>query len=284
MDGVPIASIDGLVSGLLFSGARSRSELPLLACIHGGGCNGRYFDLKGSSMLAASLARGFSVLLVNRPGYGGNRPAAGANPIADTAPLIKTFIEQCRVEHVPEAAGVAIVGHSIGGAIALTIAAQRGDWPLRSVAVSGIGDEPPFRVSALEGVEGDAIEAPQELSDALFYDPERALKWQAVLALRAVAEPWLVPELTEVISRWPREWRTCALDIDVPIHLRLAEHERIWTTGAGVVARMAAAFERSPCVDAALLLGGGHLYDATVNAPVLFDSQLEFIALSARKT
>ncbi len=276
-----LTSDDGLVSGVLVEPESADDRLPFLACIHGGGCNGRYFDLKGSSLAKAAHGRGFTTLLLNRPGYGGNRALPGPFPIMETAPLIREFIERCRSEHAPNSIGAALIGHSIGGAIALTIAAERGDWPMRSVAVSGIGDQSPPHFRSLSGAEGETIEPPSELGDALFFDPERSLKWQPLASLRAAAEPWLVSELNEVLDRWPFEWREVAARIDIPVHFRLAEHERVWIGGPAVVQRMAAAFERSPRVDAAILPGGGHLFEASRGGPEFIAGQLDFIAASA---
>ena len=63
----------------------------------------------------------------------------------------------------------------------------------------------------------------------------------------------------------------------MPVHLRLAEHEKIWETGPNVVFRMAARLEQAPLVDAALLPEGGHLYELHVRGLELIASQLDFV-------
>jgi hypothetical protein len=65
--------------------------------------------------------------------------------------------------------------------------------------------------------------------------------------------------------------------VDIPVHLRLAEHERIWETGEDVVERMASALAAAPVVDSALLPRGGHLYEATAEGPKFVQSQLDFL-------
>jgi pimeloyl-ACP methyl ester carboxylesterase len=95
--------------------------------------------------------------------------------------------------------------------------------------------------------------------------------------LRAAAEDWLVAEVREVVERWPRRWRNLAAQVDVPVHLRLAEHDRVWASSPAVVARMASAFLNAPQVDAELLPGGGHLYEATKLGPTFIAAQLDFI-------
>jgi pimeloyl-ACP methyl ester carboxylesterase len=269
---------DGFVSGSLHAG-RAAPSAPLLVCIHGGGCNRRYFDLRGCSVRALAEERGFAVLLVDRPGYAGNSPLpSSARPIADGAAVIRDFINQVRKDHRPESHTVALLGHSIGAAIAIGIAAAPEPLPLRAIAVSGIGDQPPQAMLDVElAPDAVRIPPPPELTERLFHDPERILKWQSVASLRRVAEDWLVAEIDEVIRIWPAEWRQTAAKVTVPVHLRLAEAERIWTSGSIVVKRMAAAFEAAPEIDAELLPEGGHLYEATARGPELVRSQLDFL-------
>jgi hypothetical protein len=121
------------------------------------------------------------------------------------------------------------------------------------------------------------------LTESLFHDPERTLEWRALASLRAAAEDWLVAEVREVVERWPLRWRDLAARVDIPVHLRLAEHERIWASSPAVVARMASAFSRAPQVDAALLPAGGHLYEATKFGPGFVAAQLDFIERHASR-
>lgn len=274
------AMSNGVVSGRLFRPAIER-RLPLLVCIHGGGSNGRYFELKGRSLAASAVARGFPTLLLNRPGHGGNPPLADKAPIAASVPLIRHFVDEVRGDAGLAGFGVALIGHSIGGAVALRLAAARGDWPLVGLAVSGIGDVSPPAITAMPpggGGGGEAFAPSPAFSEALFHDPDRLLNWKALASLRAATEPWLAGEVAEIVFCWPSEWPTVAARINAPVHLRLAEHERIWGTGEVAVARMAAALGSSSRVDAALLRGGGHLYEAYRDGPALIAAQLDFLA------
>jgi pimeloyl-ACP methyl ester carboxylesterase len=250
----------------------------LLACIHGGGSNGRYFQLKGRSLAAIAADRGFSVLLIDRPGHAGNPAPDGPNPIAGSIPAVRHFVDEVRAGHVLEDGGIAVIGHSIGGAVALGLAASRGDWPLVGIAVSGIGDVSPPAVRAMP-LPPDVVEfvPPPAFAEALFHDPDRALDWKALASLRAATEPWLTREIAEIVFDWPEQWPSVARAIDVPVHLRLAEHDRIWDTGETAVARMAAALAHAPRVDARLLLRGGHLFEAYREGRSLIEAQLDFL-------
>lgn len=280
-NGTHLRSADGRVSGRLIA-TRANRDLPLLVCIHGGGSNGRYFQLRGRSLSDMATERGFRVLLVDRPGHGSEPALAGSAPIAGSITVIRHFVDEIRAGWAGEDRGVAVIGHSIGGAIALQLAATRGDWPLSGIAVSGIGDVSSASVKAMP-LPPDAFvfTPPPAFAEALFHDPDRTLDWKALAALRAATEPWLTREIAEIVNDWPERWSSVARSIDVPVHLRLAEHDRIWETGATAVARMAAALERAPHVDAALLMGGGHLYEAYRAGPALIEAQLDFLGACA---
>jgi pimeloyl-ACP methyl ester carboxylesterase len=270
-----VRSSDGFVSGRLIEPSRVARE-NLLVCIHGGGCNSNYFDLAGCSMADEASARGYQILLIDRPGYGGNPAAPSDRPIADTAPLILRFIEECRAS-LPAARGVSLVGHSIGGAIALTLASRRGDWPLAGVAISGIGDRPEPAIRDIRLPRGsDKVDPPAVLTEALFYAGGEPLSWKAIASLRKAAELWLIAEVNDVMEAWPGDWPEVARAVRVPVHLRLAEHERIWSSGRDVVERLAGSLCNA-AVDADLLRGGGHLYEVSKRGPELLRAQLDFL-------
>lgn len=277
MSGVLLWSKDRTVSGWLSAGDADPAR-PLLVCIHGGGCNRDYFDLKGCSMLAAARARGFAVLRVNRPGYAGTPIPTGTRPIATTPALIRRFVDAVRAEHAPATNGVALIGHSIGGAIALRLAGEEADWPLRAVAVSGIGDRvAPDMASVSVDRGATRVDAPQGLDALLFENGGRPLSWRALASLRRAAEPWLVSEVFEIVEDWPKQWPAVARAVHIPVQVRLAEYERLWQTGQPAVDRVRAALTNAPMVDAAQLPEGGHLYEVCRRGPELIEAQLDFI-------
>jgi pimeloyl-ACP methyl ester carboxylesterase len=78
------------------------------------------------------------VLNVQRPGYGGNPIPTVASPIGSSVALITDLI--ARVYHTQtDEQGVILVGHSIGAAIALAIAAQSDRQSFPVLAVSALG-------------------------------------------------------------------------------------------------------------------------------------------------
>lgn len=84
---------------------------------------------------------GYNVLNVARIGYGGNAISKSSTPLFDAAPLYAGFINQVYKENHGGKGGVIIIGHSLGAATSLIIAALEGDnIPL--IGVSALGCVP----------------------------------------------------------------------------------------------------------------------------------------------
>src|SRR3546814_13490702 len=62
--------------------------------------------------------------------------------------LLQAAIGQVWRERDLDAAGIVLVGHSIGSAVALYIAANTPDWPLLGVSFSGMALSPPPGIPA----------------------------------------------------------------------------------------------------------------------------------------
>lgn len=274
MERIGVRAPNGLVSGTLIG--RSVAGRGLIVCIHGGGCHSAYFEMTRPSIVELAVALEYEVLLVDRPGVAGNEPLVGSRPIADSIAPIRDFIGQVSATYVP-GLPVGLVGHSIGGAIALTLAAEPRGWRLGAVAVSGIGDEPPARVRVWKPDDADFDGSGAVEMAAYLLGAEGTYDWQALLRLRRVAAPWNTRERGEIVQNWPARWQALAPAIDVPVQLRLADGEKIWLTGQAVVDRMAARLVQAPVVDAAVLPGGGHLYELHRRGPELAHEQVTFL-------
>jgi pimeloyl-ACP methyl ester carboxylesterase len=82
---------------------------------------------------------GFDVLNINRAGYGGNPIPETAQPILDSIPLYSDLIKKIYDEESSDQNGIILIGHSLGAAISLSLAAFEGDkLPLLGVSALGI--------------------------------------------------------------------------------------------------------------------------------------------------
>lgn len=245
---------DGLHGRLIRGDGRPMS---LIVCIHGGGCNGRYFDLRSFSFAEAVLGAGHAVLMVDRPGHGTSPPIETETPIYSGSLLLGKLVERavtaCDDAHLP----IALFGHSIGGAVAMHWAAQSPPM-LKCLVTSGIGSRPTEAalvwLGGLDGA-GEVV-----LPHPFFFGPDGTFDWRAPIALRKSGEPWRKDEVDEALLRWPNEFRSVASRIACPTLAILSEHERIWENDEGALKVMRDSFV-SGLGNVEIAAGGGHLYE-----------------------
>lgn len=92
-----------------------------------------------SSIPTEFASEGFDVLNINRAGYGGNPVPDTKTPIFDSIPVLSKLIRKAYEENSGGKGGVIIIGHSLGAATSLIIAALEGDnLPLLGVSALGI--------------------------------------------------------------------------------------------------------------------------------------------------
>jgi pimeloyl-ACP methyl ester carboxylesterase len=261
-----------LSSGRLHAQRWGDPAAPLVVCVHGSGCNSGYFDLAGNSLLAAATERGMPVLLLDRPGHGASGAAPPGSAIDRGAEAVGELLDALYAARADlRERQVALVGHSFGGAVALTFAARNPGVTIAAVCVSGIGDVAnPDYVESRRG----ATASPAAL---WLFGPGSSYDWRGITALRAAADRWRAEEVDEIAGDWPRRWARTVSAVTCPVHFRLAEHERIWDNGPHAIKRITAAFTRSAYVDAGIALDGGHLYEVHLRGPELVGAQLDFI-------
>jgi pimeloyl-ACP methyl ester carboxylesterase len=270
-----VVTADRRVGGTLWGPGDGSTASPLIVCVHGIGSNGQYFNLRGRSLARAATKRGMSVLLIDRPGYGSSM-APGPGPAIDGGiRAIDCLLQAIRdqdldIPHRP----LIVIGHSFGGAIAYAYAATRPVGSVAALCVSGIGDQPsPHYLAALERA---ATHGPSQLSPHWFFGPGTTYDRHGVTALRAATEPQHGNEAQEVAYSWPERWPAIAQKISCPVHVRLAEFERIWEANTIALERIKSRLSNAPDIDAAIAPDGGHLYEAHHRGPELIAAQLDF--------
>jgi pimeloyl-ACP methyl ester carboxylesterase len=258
-----------------------RSGKPLIAALHGGTYNAHYFDVAGSaagSFLDVATAHGYPVVAFNRPGYGASTPLTPAeNTFARHAELLDPAIgmaaEQLGADQV------LLIGHSIGGMIALMIAANGPSFPLIGVSATGMGAviPPGGAAEALGSLPPDeTIDLPYAERDRVMFGPAGTFRAEGLEQAHDSYAPVPVRELVQAPA-WPREHlANVAPHVSVPVHNALAEFDALWDSRPDNVATFASMFVNAPFVDATVARGTGHCIDHHTLGYALHLRQLAF--------
>ena len=244
--------------------ATADADLPLIVAIHGGGYSSAYFDLPGFSLVERATALGIPIVAVDRPGYIESTGFAPADAtIANNAERLDEVIGELWRRFGGGTRGVFLIGHSIGGAITVSIAARQPSWPLVGIAISGVGLlTPPTsgeQWAALPDI--PMIEMPPELKDYVMFGPDWSFAPDAPGRSHAADAPCPRAELIDITSTWHGAVRPLAAKVQVPVHYRQGEFDRLWVTGPEQAAGFSAAFTNSPRVDGAPFDRAGHCID-----------------------
>lgn len=265
------------VSGRRRSPDRPAADAPLIVALHGGSYTSAYFDLPGFSLLDRAAAAGVPIVALDRPCYGETTPLdPGTETIRNSAERLDAII--AALVGASPGRAVVLLGHSIGAAIALAIAARRPSWPLAGVAVSGMClDSPPEAGAAWADLPDTVmVELPPALKDAVMFGPANSFDATMPGASHAADAPVPRAELIDIVLGWPAIAADILENIVVPVHYRLAEHDRLWIANADQVARFAASLSASPAADAALLPDTGHCTDFHHGGAALQSDQIAF--------
>lgn len=156
---------------------------PVVAFVHGQpGCGADWLDL------ADDLSSDHRVIAPDRPGWGSHpRPAVG---LADNAESLARVLERCGAEPP-----VTVVGHSLGGGVALELALTRPDLVGALVLIGSVGV-----AAALSGF--DRLLAVPMVGDGILLAGGAAIR-RSVQALRKLPDSWKGGRLGREAARIP---------------------------------------------------------------------------------
>ncbi len=274
--------VEGGSIAALTAGPEQAAGRPLIAALHGGTYTGRYFDVDGSgagSFLDTVAAQQYPVVSFDRPSYGASFALQpDENTFEQHARLLSDAIAQAarRVS----ADRVFLVGHSIGGMIALMIAGREADFRLIGASVTGMGAviRPGGPAQALASLPPDAtIDLPYDQRDQVMFGPEFTRSAAEIEAAHAAYAPVPVRELIQA-PQWPEEYLPdVAPSIGVPVHNALAEFDALWDSTPDNVERFAKLLTAAPHVDASIARSTGHSIDHHTLRHSLHLRQLAFV-------
>jgi pimeloyl-ACP methyl ester carboxylesterase len=242
-----VVIVDGVPMSALF--AEAEDPKAVIVAIHGGGTTSIYFDCPGhpeSSFLRTGAAHGFTVVALDRPGYGSSAPY----PEAVARPEQRVRLAYGAVDRIlgerPRGAGVLLLGHSGGCELTMRMAtdthAERGG-DLLGIELAGTGRH--YHPAAREMLKTATRERrPSGLRELLWHPTEL---YPPEVLNGATVYPGAPPYEDLMVSNWARQdFPALAPAVRVPVHFSIAEHEKVWETDASAMTEIAAMFSDTP--------------------------------------
>jgi pimeloyl-ACP methyl ester carboxylesterase len=262
-----------LVSAEVFTGFSGRSRLPatdnthgmpLIIAIHGGSYTSAYFDVVGYSLMDRAGMLDIPILAPDRPGYGNSKLLPPEQTtIRGQALVLATALDEAWQRYGSNCAGIVLIGHSIGAAIATTIVAENCSLPLLGLAISGVGVRTPEHFRQVWDALPDTplVDIPLTIKNEVMFGPPGS--FDELMPFASHLANALAPraELIDIVNGWTEGVHDTLARIRIPVHYRQGEVDKLWIVSQDEVDEFAQALSASPRVDAAMMAGTGHCID-----------------------
>ncbi|MFD8019232.1 alpha/beta hydrolase [Streptomyces lavendulae] len=230
------------LSGLLALPARPVPRAVVVA-LHGAGMSAGYFDSRarpGLSLLELGASLGYTVLSLDRPGYGASAAALpeGQELAGQTETLLAALEDFARGHEL--GAGYFLVAHSNGGRLALSAAGAGDGFAPLGVDLSGLGRRFAVELGQLPGTTADLRSQWRRHWGALRFYPPDAFRQGAELI-----RPVPVLEARETM-RWPDAYPAIAARVGVPVRFTFAEQELWWRTDGAALEELLSPLSGAP--------------------------------------
>lgn len=286
----PVADVsvegDGLRLSGRIAGPRANHRGVIIA-LHGGTYDSAYYDLGPDSLLRLGALLGYLVIALDRPGYGASRQADPARlSFAAQARVLSGAVEEIARQY-GAGAGVVLTGHSIGGMLALSVAAASAPGgPVTAVEACGIGErwQPGLREMWSSMIsDAPSVTVPANAHARVMFGPPGTYSPAQQARDAQLIRPLPMPELIDVVT-WADMLPSVAAELTVPVTITLPEHDNIWRADADTRAALSRRFTATPSVRVEPFESAGHSVELHRNARGYCLRQLAFAEqwLSAR--
>jgi pimeloyl-ACP methyl ester carboxylesterase len=252
----------------------------LLVALHGGTYSSKYFDTAPSGLFEFCTSLGYSILALDRPGYG----TATSIPFDQLSfdgqiPILQQALAEIWDSYGQQSAGMFLIGHSIGGMIALLLATEKPHERLIGLNMTGSGalyneqtkvafaslvsDDPTVMMDIaikVRAMYGPVWSYPEEQAH---YDSERDVPTAAI-------------ELAEA-QTWGERLPQVAAKARVPVQFIVPEYDHIWRGDAEALSHVAEMFTAAPFVDVGTQRLAGHSVELHTLARAFYMKVLSFV-------
>ncbi|AKS33251.1 alpha/beta fold hydrolase [Mycolicibacterium goodii] len=264
-DGVPMSALV----------AEATEPRAVVVALHGGATTSAYFDCPGHqelSLLHAGVAAGFTVVALDRPGYGASAPY----PEAMARPEQRLSLVFGALEHIVGTQDLFVLGHSMGCELAVRMATADSATGAgaRVVGISLAGTGRRYRTAARDILTHASIDhRPRGLRE-LLWEPARLYPPDVVgsgLSSGGAAYEG------DVVRTWSaQDFPRLAAQVRVPAQFIAGDHENVWEADAEALAAIGAMFSTAPRVDVDVLPEAGHNLSVGFTAAEYHQRVLQF--------
>ncbi len=262
-----VVMVDGVPMSALV--AEAPEPRGVVVALHGGATTSAYFDCPGHpelSLLRIATARGYTVIALDRPGYG----ASAAYPDAMARPEQRVALAFGAIQRIAGATNLFVLGHSMGCELALHLAVQRPE--VVGVSLAGTGRR--YHPAAQELLkDASPQQRPRGLRE-LLWEPARLYPPDVIGAgLSAGGTAYE----GDVIRTWARqEFPALAGQTKIPVQFLAGEYENVWESDPEALAAIGAMFTASPRVQTGELADSGHNLSVGLTAEIYHRKVLSF--------
>ncbi len=270
-----VVDVEGIpMSGLLIEADAPRA---VIVALHGGAAKSVYWDCPGHpelSLMRQAVAQGFTVLALDRPGYGSSRPHREDM----TEPARRVELAYAATDAIlgsgSRGAGVFLWGHSVGSELTMRMAVDNRNHDILGLELSGTGREHHALAADIFG--GKDRYANARGVGELLWTPEDIYP-EDMLGGAKIASS--TPAYEGVVTAsWPRDnFPALASKVRVPVNFTAAEHEKVWRNDPSALDEVAAMFTQAPRVQLHVEPGGGHNLSIGYAAPAYHRHVLAFL-------
>ncbi|MGF2945633.1 alpha/beta hydrolase [Mycobacterium sp. Lab-001] len=239
VDGVPM-------SALVAEPENPEDPTAVIVAIHGGGTTAIYFHCPGHpslSLLRTGAAAGFTVVALDRPGYGSSAPY----PEAVLRPEQRVDLAYGALDRIlgerPRGAGVFLMGHSGGCELAVRMGADERGAGLLGMELAGTGRQ--YHPDAREILKAATRERRPAGLRELLWHPEELYPPEVLGG--ATVSPTAPAYEEHMVADWVRrDFAALAPAVRVPVQFSIAEHEKVWQNDGSAMDEIAALFSGAP--------------------------------------
>jgi pimeloyl-ACP methyl ester carboxylesterase len=253
-----IVEVDGIpLSALVHHAPEPRA---VIVALHGGATTSVYFDAPGHphlSLVRTAAALGFSVVALDRPGYGASVAHGDSTTSAEQrVEVTYKALDELLAER-PVGAGLFVVAHSRGCDLGIRLAGEERGAELLGLEIAGTGRHYSAHTLAVWEARRNGLR-PEESTrfrdllwgPARLYPPEFASA--AGIVTRGPAYDSVEGET------WPDDFPDLAARVRIPVEVTIGEYDLWWAAGPSALTDLGTLFSAAPRVELNEQAGVGH--------------------------